>query len=188
MPRFLKTPLTAAAVLSLITTTTQPVLAHECFNASRTDKASEIIAQHSHGWFDIQVSQFLAIGIASCIQNPGGDCPPPPPLSPQDMTALQNGNLDQLIGEILGFIPAEPAITNLLAFTTLVQNEAACLGVPTHFLTLANATAAGGTEKGNSNSDVTSDGKGIDHFPEAYGPQLFQAIGTVLSGTPSACH
>ncbi len=160
--------------------------AHECFNASRTSQVNAIIAEHSRGWFDIQTSQFLAIGVLSCAQQPGADCPPPPPLSPADMTALQSGNFEQLVGEILDFVPAEPAITDLLAFTTLVANEASYLGVPTHFLTLANATAAGGAER--RGSPALSDGRGIDHFPEAYGAQLSTAFGTVIQHLPSACH
>jgi hypothetical protein len=101
------------------------------------------------------------------------------------MAALQAGNIGQLIGEILGFVPPGSAITDLLAFTGRVENEAACLGVPTHYLTLANATAAGGAD--HNAGQVTANGKGIEHFPEVYGQQIFTAYATVLLGTPSAC-
>ena len=160
--------------------------AHECFNASRSARANDMIAQHSHGWFDIHVSQLMAILVVSCIQQPSGDCPPPPPLSPADMAALQSGNFETLVAEILGFAPPSPAVTNLLAFTTQVEAEAACLGVPTHYMTLAHATAAGGADK--NAGKVVDNGKGIEHFPEVYGQQLFTAYLTVLTHGPSACH
>src|ERR1051326_6996675 len=81
--------------------------AHECFNASRADRANTVIAQHSHGWFDIQTSQVLAIRIVSSTQTRGSDSPPSPPLSAADMTALDSGNFDALVAQILGFAPAE---------------------------------------------------------------------------------
>jgi hypothetical protein len=158
---------------------------HECFNASRSARANTVIAQHAHGWFDIHTSQLMAILIVSCIQQPSSDCPPPPPLSATDVSALHAGNFETLVGEILGFVPPDIAVTDLLAFTTRVETEAACLGVPTHYLTLANATAAGGTDK--NASQVAANGTGVEHFPEVYGQQLFTAYATVLLGTPSAC-
>ena len=157
---------------------------HECFNANRAARADAVIAQHSHGWFDIHTSQLVAILLVSCIQQPAGDCPPPPPLSATDVASLQGGNFEALVGEILGFVPREAAVTDLMDFTTRIETEAACLGVPTHYLTLANATAAGGAENANG---VVANGKGIEHFPEVYGQQLFTAYATVLLGTPSAC-
>src|SRR5438552_3093656 len=83
-----------------------PASAHECFNASRPDQANSVIAQHSHGWFDIQTSQLVAFLVASCIQQPGPDCPPTPPsLSADDVAYLQSTPFDQIAGEILGFAP-----------------------------------------------------------------------------------
>jgi len=172
--------------LAALVLTTATASAHECFNASRSARADAVIAQHSHGWFDIHVSQLVAILVVSCAQQPSSDCPPPP-LAPADMDALHNGDFEALVGEILGFAPQEPAITHLLAFTSKVEAEAACLGVPTHYLTLNNATAAGGTDKGKAGG-VVSNGVGIEHFPEVYGQQIGAAYGTVLSGAPSACH
>ena len=107
--------------------------AHECFNASRSDRANAVIAQHSHGWFDIHTSQVIAILVLSCAQQPSGDCPPPPPLSADDLAALHNGPFDVLVGQILGFIPASPPVADLLAFLT----ENGCLradqfGGPVH--------------------------------------------------------
>jgi len=177
--------MTVVSALTMVALTIGLASAHECFNASRSARANSVIAQHAHGWFDIQTAQFLAIGIVSCLQQPAGDCPPTPPLSSGDLTSLQTGDFDALVGEILGFAPAEPAVTNLLAFTSQVEHEAACLGVPTHFLTLANATGAGGTERRDTR--VTADGTGIDHFPEVYGEQLYTAFATVLQGGQSAC-
>ena len=163
-----------------------PSLAHECMNASRAARANDVIAQHSHGWFDIQTSQIMAILVVSCLQQPSGDCPPPPPLSGPDAAAIQGGNFEELVGEIFGFIPRSTAITDLMAFTDRVAHEAACLGVPTHYLTLSNATAGAGAEK--NAGQVLADGKGIDHFPAVYGQQLGTAYFTVVSGGASACH
>jgi hypothetical protein len=185
MQSFRRLGSTVAAAMITLALTAGLASSHECFNASRVDRANAAISAHSHGWFDIQTSQFLAILVLSCIQQPGGECPPPPSLSAPDLTALQAGNFDLLVGEILGFAPREAAITDLLDFTARVATEAACLGVPTHFVTLANSTAAGGA--GRHNGDMLTDGKGIDHFPEVYGPQVFGAYQTVLSGGPSAC-
>jgi hypothetical protein len=169
----------------MVTLTAGLVFGHECFNASRSARANTVIGQHSHGWFDIHTSQLIAILIVSCVQQPSGDCPPPPPLSAADFAALKAGDFEKLVGEILGFVPPESAVTDLLAFTTRVENEAACLGVPKHYLTLSNATAAGGADK--NAGQVVANGKGIEHFPEVYGQQIFTAYATVLSGTPSAC-
>jgi len=170
---------------ALIVTFGSVASAHECFNASRSAQANSVIAQHSHGWFDIQTSQIAAILVVSCLQTPGPDCPPPPPsLSPGEINDLKTGGFEFLVGQILGFVPTGPAVNDLLAFTSRVATEAACLGVPTHYLTLANATAAGGA----GGKSVTTDGKGIDHFPDVYGQQIGAAYATVLSGGPSACH
>jgi hypothetical protein len=179
-------PLAVAAAAVTTLGFTVPSLAHECINAGRAAAANDMIAQHSHGWFDIQTSQIMAILLVSCFQQPNGDCPPPPPLSAGDVSAIQGGNFEELVGEILGFIPRGPAISDLIAFTDQVAQEASCLGVPTHYLTLAHATAGGGAE--DKVGKVLADGKGIDHFPEVYGQQLGTAYGTVLSGGPSACH
>ena len=178
--------MTVVSTVAMVALAAGLAFGHECFNASRSARANSVIAQHSHGWFDIHVSQLVAILVVSCAQQPSGDCPPPPPLSPADMAALQSGNFETLVAEILGFAPAGPAVTNLLAFTGQVEHEAACLGVPTHYMTLSNATAAGGADK--NAGQVVANGKGIEHFPEVYGQQLFTAYGTVLSGGPSACH
>jgi hypothetical protein len=158
-----------------------PVSAHECFNASRSDRANTVIAQHSHGWFDIQTSQFIAILVASCVQGPGPDCPPTPPsLTPDDVAYLQTTNFEQIIGEIFGFAPRSTAVTDLLAFTGQVATIAGGCGVPTHFLTLSNATAAGGAP-----SKVVTNHKGIDHFPDVYGQQLLAAYTQALGGPPA---
>src|SRR5262245_26994823 len=101
----------------LVLAATNVASAHECFNASRSDRANAVIAQHSHGWFDIHTSQVVAILVLSCAQQPGSDCPPPPPISADDLAALHSGPFEQLVGEILGFIPASPAVSDLLAFT-----------------------------------------------------------------------
>src|SRR6516164_6671212 len=98
-----------------------PASAHECFNVSRSARANSVIAQHSHGWFDIQTSQFLAIFVASCVQQPAPGCPPTPPtLTDSDVAYLQSTPFEQIVGEILGFAPRSTAVTDLLTFTDQV--------------------------------------------------------------------
>jgi hypothetical protein len=159
-----------------------PASAHECFNVSRSAQAETAIAKHSHGWLDIQTSQFLAIFVAGCVQQPGAGCPPTPPtLTGADVAYLQSTSFDQIVGEILGFAPRSTAVTNLLAFTDQVSTIAAGCGVPTHYLTLGNASAAGGAP-----NKIVTNGKGIDHFPDVYGAQIEAAYGQALGGS-SAC-
>jgi hypothetical protein len=170
------------AGLLLLVLLAGPASAHECFNASRSAQAEAAIAKHSHGWFDIQTSQLLAIFVTSCTQQPGPDCPPTPPtLTSADVAYLQSTSFDQILGEIFGAVPRSTAVTNLMTFTDQVATIAGGCGVPTHYLTLNNATAAGGAP-----AKVVTNGKGIDHFPDVYGAQLFAAYGQALGG-PAAC-
>ena len=157
--------------------------AHECFNASRTAQANTQIAAHSHGWFDIQTWQLLSIFDGQCDPSQG-QCGPVIPGT----EALANVDSNTLIGVILGFAPptvqvlgsqdAVDAFFALKAFNLQVAAAAAALGVPTHYLTLNNATAAGGA--GNSPQGVATNGKGIDHFPDVYGDVLKQSLVTVF--------
>ena len=165
-----------------------PAAAHECFNASRSAQADSEIAAHSHGWFDIQTSQISGILVASCIQSGDVGCPIDTSLLTQgplnwltlgDVAYIQTNDV---ISEILGFAPPSPATTDLLAFTQVMAGEAACNGVPTHYLNLANATAAGGAPQ-----KVTTNQKGIDHFPDLYGDQLVAAYNYALTHTAVVC-
>jgi hypothetical protein len=167
----------AALILAAV-----PASAHECLNSSRTAKANEMIAAHSKGWFDIQTSQLLGIFIISCIEQPSSDCPPiPSQITAADQTAIQQGDFEELLGELFGFVtPTSQAITDVLAFTNAVASVAnTCFDVPLHYLTLNNATAAGGAP-----AKVTTNGKGIDHFPDLYNDQLFASYLQVYTGQP----
>jgi hypothetical protein len=152
--------------------------AHECFNVSRSAQADAQIAAHSHGWFDIQTWQLLSIFDGQCDPSQG-QCGPVIPGT----QALANVDPNTLIGVILGFAPpsalgsqaAVDAFNVLVAFNMQVAAAAAQLGVPTHYLTLNNAAAAGGAP-----SKVTTNGKGIDHFPEVYGSQLMGSLVVVF--------
>jgi len=156
--------------------------AHECYNASRSAQADASIAAHSHGWFDIQTWQLLSIFDGTACDPSGGPCTPVIPGT----EALQSLDPELVIGVILGFAPpqalgsadAVTAFNTLVAFNKAVVAQAT--GVPTHYLTLANATAAGGAS--NSKQPVTTNGKGIDHFPDTYGAQLFTAFFQVFCG------
>lgn len=164
-----------------------PALAHECFNVSRAQQADAQIAAHSHGWFDIQTWQFIALGASSaCDSEP---CPPPPPGT----EALATVDPELLTGAILGFVDPsqvmsagqQAAFDTLVAFSQQVAAVAEANGVPSHYLTLANATAAGGAE--HSGQGVTSDGHGIDHVLDVYGDQLIAAyMATYCADVPQS--
>jgi hypothetical protein len=167
----------AVAVLSIGLLAAAPAWAHECFNTERSAQADASIAAHSHGWFDIQTWQLYGIFTGTCDQ--GTECLPVPAQF-ADVAAFGATDPETLIGVILGFAPVQalpPAAAaefpGWVTFLQSAQAAAAGLGVPTHYLTLANATAAGGS--GAAKNGKTADGKGIDHFPDVYGEQLVQA-------------
>src|SRR2546426_11563602 len=110
--------MTVVGAVAMVALAASLAFGHECFNANRSTRANTVIAQHAHGWFDIHTSQLVAILLVSCIQQPSSDCPPPPTLSAADIAALQSGDFETLVGEILGFVPPGAAVTDLLAFTT----------------------------------------------------------------------
>jgi hypothetical protein len=187
---------TVVAIGTAVAVTAGPASAHECFNTQRSAQADSVIAQHSHGWFDIQTWQLLGIFLGTPCDPSSGPCPPLPADVQPLIDAQTSGDLspDAVIGALLGFADPSQVFTpdQLDAFDALVAlaqttaADAACLGVPTHYLTLSNATAAGGAV--HSPNNITADGKGIDHFPDLYGAQLFQAYGTVFeTGTTSDC-
>jgi hypothetical protein len=173
----------AAAAVSLFATQAD---AHECFNVNRSTQANNQIAAHSHGWFDIQTWQLLSIFDGQCDPTQGGCLPTIPGTE-----ALADVGFDTLIGVILGFAPpaalgspeAIAAFNVLKDFNMEVADAASQAGVPTHYLTLNNASAAGGAP-----GKVTTNGKGIDHFPDVYGGQLMDAFMTTFCGDfPDSC-
>ena len=148
-----------------------------------SDQANAMIGQHSHGWFDIQTWQLVGIFTGTCDPSAGQCLPVPPQFS--DLAAFGAANPEPLIGVILGFAPPAALPPTVAAefpgWALFLQSAAAAAaqhGVPTHYLTLNNATAAGGADK--SNQGVTSNGRGIDHFPDVYGDQLVAAYLSVL--------
>jgi hypothetical protein len=80
----------------------------------------------------------------------------------------------------LGNAPRSDAVKEVFVFTDEVAAIAAGCGVPTHFLSLANATAAGGAP-----NKVVTNGKGIEHFVDVYGDQLGAAFFQALLGSPA---
>src|SRR5437879_7799831 len=139
----------AAAVVSVGLVAAVPAFAHECFNTQRSAQADAAIAPHSHGWFDINTWQLYGIFTGACDPSSGGCLPVPSQFS--DITAFGASNPETLIGVILGFAPVQalPAaagaeFSDWVAFLQSAQAAAAGLGVPTHYLTLSNSTAAGG--------------------------------------------
>lgn len=163
---------------------TSVAFAHECFNASSSARAAQMIAQHSKGHYDFQTWQLYGLFLGTPCDPSSGPCPPIPANVQPLIDAQTSGALstDTVIGVLLGFAPksALGSAANIAAFDALVAlsqlsaTDAACLGVPTHFITNAHATMAGGAPE-----KVVTNGKGIDHFPDVYGNQLFQAYGTV---------
>lgn len=172
----------AAVVTGVALLAATPALAHECFNTQRGDQANAMIAQHSHGWFDIQTWQLIGIFTGTCDPSTGQCLPVPQQFS--DVAAFGASNPETLIGVLLGFAPPAAlgaAAADYPGWVSFLQSAAAAaaqLGVPTHYLTLSNATAAGGAV--NSPNNVTANGKGIDHFPDVYGNQLVAAYLSVL--------
>ena len=171
------------AVVAIGLVAAVPAWAHECFNTQRASQADAMLASHSHGWFDIQTWQLLGIFTGTCDPSSGGCLPVPAAFA--DIQTFGVSNPEALIGVILGFAPVSslppPVATEFPGWAAFLQSAAvaaAGLGVPTHYLTLNNATAAGGANKSPNN--VTSNGKGIDHFPDVYGNQLVAAYLSVL--------
>ncbi|HKN63811.1 MAG TPA: hypothetical protein VJV76_05715 [Gaiellaceae bacterium] len=173
-------------VVGLFGATAGVAFAHECFNASRSAQADQMIARHSKGHFDLQTSQFYALFLGTPCDPTSGQCPPVPANVQPLIDAQITGALDPdtVVGVILGFAPesalGSPEVVGaydaLVGLSELAATDAACLGVPTHYVTNSNSTmAAGAPEK------VVTNGKGVEHFPDLYGNQLFQAYGTVLA-------
>jgi hypothetical protein len=176
----------ALGVVGLFGVTAGVAFAHECYNASSSARADQMIAQHSKGHYDLQTSQFYALMLGTPCDPASGPCPPIPADVQPLIDAETSGALDPntVVGVILGFAPesalgspetisAYDALANL---SGLAATDAACLGVPTHYVTLSNATMAGGAPE-----KVVTDGKGVEHFPDVYGSQLLQAYGTVFA-------
>jgi hypothetical protein len=175
----------AAGAVALFGLTAGVAFAHECFNASRSARADQMIAMHSAGHFDLQTSQFYALFLGTPCDPTSGPCLPVPADVQPLIDAETSGALDPdtVVGVILGFAPesalgspevigAYEALANL---SGLAAADAACLGVPTHYVTNSNSTMAGGAPE-----KVVTNGKGVEHFPDVYGEQLLQAYETVL--------
>jgi hypothetical protein len=176
----------AAGAIGLFGLTAGVALAHECFNASRSAQADQMIALHSHGHYDLQTAQFYALFLGTPCDPMSGPCPPIPADVQPLIDAQTGGALDPntVVGVILGFAPesalgspeAISAYDALVNLSGLAATDAACLGVPTHYVTNSNATMAGGAPE-----KVVTNGKGVEHFPDVYGEQLLQAYGTVFA-------
>jgi hypothetical protein len=173
-------------VVGLFGLTAGVAFAHECFNASRSAQADQMIAQHSNGHFDLQTSQFYSLFLGTLCDPTSGPCPPLPADVQPLIDAQTSGALDPntVVGVILGFAPesalGSPEVIGaygaLVDLSQLAATDAACLGVPTHYVTNSNATMAGGAPE-----KVVTNGKGVEHFPDLYGSQLLQAYATVFA-------
>jgi len=176
----------AVGVVALLGLTAGVAFAHECYNASRSAQADQMIAQHSKGHYDLQTSQFYALILGTPCDPTAGPCPPIPAAVQPLIDAETSGALDPntVVGVILGFAPeaalGSPGVISaydaLVDLSGLAATDAACLGVPTHYVTNSNSTMAGGAPE-----KVVTDGKGVEHFPDVYGSQLLQAYGTVFA-------
>jgi hypothetical protein len=176
----------SAGAVALFGLSAGVAFAHECFNASRSAQADQMIAQNSKGHFDLQTSQFYALFLGTPCDPASGPCPPVP-LDVQPLIEAQtSGALDPntVVGVILGFAPenalGSPEVISayeaLVNLSSLAAADAACLGVPTDYVTNSNSTMAGGAPE-----KVVTNGKGVEHFPDVYGEQLLQAYGTVYA-------
>lgn len=167
--------------------------AHECFNASRSAQADQMIAEHSHGHYDFQTWQLFALFAGTPCDPTAGPCLPVPSDVQPLIDAQTGGTLDPntVVGVILGFAPESAlgspdviaAYEALVALSGQAATDAACLGVPTHYITNSNSTMAGGAPE-----KVVTNGKGVEHFPDVYEQQLIQAYLTVYgSGQTLDC-
>jgi len=179
----------AVAALSLASA----AFAHECFNASRSAQADQQLAQHSNGHFDFQTWQLYALFVGTPCDPTGGACLPVPSDVQPLIDAQTSGALDPntVVGVILGFAPESAlgspdlisAYDALATLSGLAAADAACLGVPTHYVTNSNSTMAGGAPE-----KVVTNGKGVEHFPDVYFDQLMHAYSTVFgSGQTLDC-
>jgi hypothetical protein len=176
----------AVGVAGLFGVTAGVAFAHECYNASSSAQADQMIAQHSKGHYDLQTSQFYALFLGTPCDPTSAPCPPLPADVQPLIGAETSGALDPntVVGVILGFAPesalGSPEVISayeaLVNLSGLAATDAACLGVPTHYVTNSKATMAGGAPE-----KVVTDGKGVEHFPDVYGSQLLQAYRTVFA-------
>lgn len=176
----------AVGAVGLLGLTAGAAFAHECYNASRSAQADQMIALHSNGHFDLQTAQFYSLFLGTPCDPTLGPCPPVPANVQPLINAQTSGALDPntVVGVILGFAPesalGSPEVISayeaLVNLSGLAATDAACLGVPTHYVTNSNSTMAGGAPE-----KVVTDGKGVEHFPDVYGSQLLQAYGTVFA-------
>lgn len=176
----------AVGAVGLLGLTAGAAFAHECYNASRSAQADQMIALHSNGHFDLQTAQFYSLFLGTPCDPTLGPCPPVPANVQPLIDAQTSGALDPntVVGVILGFAPesalGSPEVISayeaLVNLSGLAAADAACLGVPTHYVTNSNSTMAGGAPE-----KVVTDGKGVEHFPDVYGSQLLQAYGTVFA-------
>lgn len=176
----------AVGAVGLLGLTAGAAFAHECYNASRSAQADQMIALHSNGHFDLQTAQFYSLFLGTPCDPTLGPCPPVPANVQPLINAQTSGALDPntVVGVILGFAPesalGSPEVISayeaLVNLSGLAAADAACLGVPTHYVTNSISTMAGGAPE-----KVVTDGKGVEHFPDVYGSQLLQAYGTVFA-------
>lgn len=176
----------AVGAVGLLGLTAGAAFAHECYNASRSAQADQMIALHSNGHFDLQTAQFYSLFLGTPCDPTLGPCPPVPANVQPLINAQTSGALDPntVVGVILGFAPesalGSPEVISayeaLVNLSGLAATDAACLGVPTHYVTNSISTMAGGAPE-----KVVTDGKGVEHFPDVYGSQLLQAYGTVFA-------
>src|SRR5918911_749842 len=110
-------------VMACALVATAPAWAHECFNTQRSAQADAVIAQHSHGWFDIQTWQLYGIITGTCDPASGGGLPVPAQFA--DVQAFGAANPEALIGVILGFAPPSilppAAATEFSGWTAFLQ-------------------------------------------------------------------
>jgi hypothetical protein len=189
----LRLAVVVGGVVATLALTAGVAFAHECFNASRSAQADQMIAQHSNGHFDFQTWELYGLLLGTPCDPSSGPCPPIPADVQPLIDAETSGALDPetVIGVLLGFAPesalGSPDVINafdaLVALSQLSATDAACLGVPTHYITNSNSTMAGGAPE-----KVVTNGKGVEHFPDLYENQLLQAYETVFgSGQALDC-
>jgi hypothetical protein len=97
----------AVGVVGVLGLTAGAAFAHECYNASRSAQADQMIAAHSKGHYDLQTSQFYALILGTPCDPTSGPCPPIPADVQPLIDAETSGALDPntVVGVILRFAP-----------------------------------------------------------------------------------
>jgi hypothetical protein len=91
----LRLAVVAVGVVGVLGLTAGAAFAHECFNASRSAQADQMIAQHSKGHYDFQTWRLYGLFLGTPCDPNSGLCPPIPADVQPLIDAQISGELDR---------------------------------------------------------------------------------------------